>query len=183
MGLDPVANFAKVTVSTGYTAESTSIVLASGDGSKLPQPSTSGAFNLVWFNSTDYADPADDPNVEIVRCTARSTNTLTVARAQEGTTASTKNTSGKTYQMVLALTAKMIADIAAQASGTHVENEVVAGSGTSWTLADTPIDGSVKLYAGTRLIPGVSADYTISGVTITTAASYPEGALIADYRK
>ena len=109
--LDPVKNFAKVTVSTGYSATDTSIVLNSGNGAKLPDPSTDGAFNLVWWNSTDYSDPTDDPNVEIVRVTARSTDTLTVTRGQEGTSATDKNISGKTYQMILGPTKKTIDDI------------------------------------------------------------------------
>jgi hypothetical protein len=119
MALDPAKNFAKVTVSIGYGSEDTSIVLSTGDGAKLPDPSVSGAFNLVWWNVSDYSDPADDPNKEIVRCTARSSDTLTVTRAQESTSATTKNTSAKTYKMILALTAKMITDIGAayEASG------------------------------------------------------------------
>lgn len=114
MTLDAVKNFAKVTVSIGYDAAATSIALTTGHGARLPAPSTDGAFNLVWWNSTDYADPTDDPNVEIVRCTGRSTDTLTITRAQEGTSASTKNTSAKTYSMILAVTAKMITDLNAQ---------------------------------------------------------------------
>lgn len=178
---DARKNFAKVEVSTGYDAAATSIDLATGDGAKLPDPATDGAFNLVWFDSTAYADPADDPNVEIVRVTARATDTLTVTRAQEDTSASSKNASGHTYKMVLSPTAKTIDDIENALPGTFVDNEVVSGSGTSWTLANTPIAGSVKLHAGTRLVPG--DDYTISGVSITTTNSYPAGALIADYRK
>lgn len=108
--LDPVINFGKVTVSTGYDAVATSIILNTNEGSKLPDPS-SGAFNLVWWNSTDYPDPSDDPNKEIVRCTAKTTDTLTVTRAQEGTTATAKNTVGKTYKMILTPTAKMMSDI------------------------------------------------------------------------
>jgi len=111
MILDPVKNFAIVTVSTGYAAGATSIVLSSGDGAKLPAPSTDGAFNLVWYNSSDYPNPADDPNVEIVRCTGRSTDTLTVTRAQEGTADVNHNTGGKTYKMLLSITKKMIDDI------------------------------------------------------------------------
>ena len=111
MALDPVKNFAKVEVSTGYDAAATSIVLTAGGGAKLPDPATDGAFNLVWWNDTDYKDPADDSNKEIVRCTARSTDTLTVTRAQEGTTATVKNVAGKTYKMVLAMTKKMKDDI------------------------------------------------------------------------
>lgn len=101
---DPVKNFGRVTVSTGYDASATSIVLSGSEGAKLPQPTTDGPFNLVWYNSTDYLNPTDDPNREIVRCTARSTDNLTVTRGQEGITATTKNTSAKTYKMILALT-------------------------------------------------------------------------------
>lgn len=64
-----------------------------------------------------------------------------------------------------------------------VENEVVSGSGTSWTLSATPIAGSVKLWGGgIRLTPGVGNDYTISGTSITTANSFPAASLLADYR-
>jgi hypothetical protein len=110
MPLDPVRNFAKVTVSTGYSASDTTIVLVTGDGAKLPNPATEGAFNLTWWNWTDYKDPADDPYVEIVRCTARNNDTLTVIRGQEGTVASAKNLSGKIYKMVLTMTRKKLED-------------------------------------------------------------------------
>lgn len=110
MALDGVKNFAKVEVSTGYSDTATSIVLSTGEGAKLPDPSTA-EYNVTWWNSTDYPDPSDDPNVEIVRVTAKTTDTLTVTRNQESSGASTKNTSGKTYKMVLGITAKMITDI------------------------------------------------------------------------
>lgn len=118
MALDPVKNFAKCVVSLGYDDVATSIVLQAGDGAKLPTPATDGAFNLVWWNSTDYADPSDDPNKEIVRCTVRTTDTLTITRAQEGTTATTKNTVSKTYKMILAPTKKTIDDIVSGLFGT-----------------------------------------------------------------
>lgn len=111
MALDPRVNFGKVTVSTGYDASAVSIVLSSGEGAKLPSTHN---YNLVWWNSTDYSDPTDDPNAEIVRVTARTTDTLTVTRGQESITASTKNTASKTYRMVLAITKKMIDDIESQ---------------------------------------------------------------------
>jgi hypothetical protein len=100
----PVTNFAKVTVSTGYDAAATSIVLSSGHGAKLP-----GTFPypLTWWNATDFSDPADDTNKEIVTVTNRSSDTLTVTRGVEGTSASTKNTGGKTYKMVLGITKAM----------------------------------------------------------------------------
>jgi hypothetical protein len=109
--VDAVKNFGKVEVSQGYDDLATSIVLTTGYGARLPDTETDGEFNLVWWNASDYGDPADDANKEIVRVTARIADTLTVIRAQEGTNASTKNTTGKTYRMILALTAKTITDI------------------------------------------------------------------------
>jgi len=111
MALDPVKNFAKVDVSTGYDASATSVVLTAGGAAKLPDPSSAGAFNLVWWNSTDHPDPSDDANVEIVRVTSISSETLTVSRGQEGVTATTKNTASKDYKMILAPTKKTIDDI------------------------------------------------------------------------
>ena len=118
--MDALKNFGKVTVSTGYDNDDTSIVLTTGHGANLPDPSTDGNYNLVWWNSTDYPDPADDPNKEIVRVTGKSTDTLTVVRPAVGNSyngetsanaASNKNTGGKVYKMILALTYKVMTGI------------------------------------------------------------------------
>lgn len=154
LGLDAVKNFGKCEVSTGYNDSATSIVLASGEGAKLPDPSTDGQFNLVWYNADDYPDPSDDPNKEIVRCTARSSNTLTIIRAQEGTSASSKNTANKTYRMILTMTAKTIADIDGH-NHTHNNLSSLQGGTTSQyyhltsaqhTIATQPSTSSVSGY-------------------------------------
>lgn len=100
--MDAFKNRVKVTVSTGYNSAATSIVLNGGDGAKLPAV----PFNAVWWNFTDYSDPSDDANAEIIRVTAVSTDTLTITRAQEGDTATNKNTGGKVYKLIVGLTAK-----------------------------------------------------------------------------
>ena len=62
-----------------------------------------------------------------------------------------------------------------------VYNEVVSGSGTSFTLANTPIAGSVALYGqGQRLF--LTIDYTISGANIMTVNSWLAGEILADYQ-
>src|SRR5262245_42811040 len=94
-------NFARVRVSTGYNGSATSIVLFSGDGARLP--STAGYY-LVWWNYSDYPDPTDDPNREIVKVTARSSDTLTITRGHQGTSAATHNTPNKNYRMSLSST-------------------------------------------------------------------------------
>jgi hypothetical protein len=64
--MDNFKNFAKVSLSAGYDDSATEVELAGGEGAKLPD----APFNATWWNSTDYPDPSDDPNVEIVRVTA-----------------------------------------------------------------------------------------------------------------
>lgn len=115
--LDPVENFAKVTVSQGYDSVATTIVVTTGQGARLPSATP---FSLVWWNSTDYGDPSDDPAREIIRVTNRSGDTLTVLRAQEGTSATAHNSAGKTYRLVQGLTKAMWGQIT---------SEIAAGSG------------------------------------------------------
>lgn len=116
---DAIKNFVKVDVSTGYDDTAVTVVVATGQGTELPDPATAN-FNLTWWNSTDYADPSDDPNVEIVRVTAKTGDSLTVVRPAVGNsyngetsanTAKTHNTGGKTYKMMLAPTYKVFNDI------------------------------------------------------------------------
>jgi hypothetical protein len=174
--LDPVANLIKLQLNQGYDQNATSIVVTSG-GSSLPSPS----FNVVWWNSTDYPDPSNDPNVEIVRVTAVSSNTLTVTRAQEGTAASTKNTAGKTYQLILGITAKMITDIQSAINAVvvgyrpSVANFTTVLGANSFTI--TPPSGSVTSIlmcaVGTQqFVPG--GDVTLSGNVASFAVNYPQ---------
>jgi hypothetical protein len=168
---DALKNFAKVNVSTGYSAAATSVALSSGEGTKLPQPSTDGEFNLVWYNSTDYPDPADDPNVEIVRVTARSTDTLTVTRAQESTSASTKNTAAKTYKMVLGPTKKTVDDLFAALSVQTITG-TLNGANTTFTIPNTYTGKSIIALNGMILVQ--DAHYTVSSTTITYLSAPPD---------
>jgi hypothetical protein len=68
-----------------------------------------------------------------------------------------------------------------------VDREVVAGGGTSWTLANAPDPTtSLQLYqelsgfGGVLLVPGV--DYSLAGATITTINTIAAGNLFAWYR-
>lgn len=169
--LDFVSNFVKVTVSQGYDENATSIVLNAGEGAGLTAP-----FNVTWWNSTDFADPSDDPNAEIVRVTAISSDTLTITRAAESATgggaASTKNTIGKTYKMILGITAKMMADIAAnlQKPWRYVTvNGTIDGVNTVFTLNGSiaPFDANSLQVSLARQPQLQSIDYTFSGTTIT----------------
>lgn len=103
--MDPQVNFFKSEL-TGlpYSDSDTELTITTGDGAKLPDPSVDGEFNLVIWDR-DLGGPADDPNVEIVRVTAINSDTLTVKRGQEDTTASAKS-SDSVYEVILAVTKK-----------------------------------------------------------------------------
>jgi len=181
---DARKNFAKVTVSTGYDASATSIVLATGHGARLPQPSTDGEFNLVWWNNSDYGDPTDDPNREIVRCTARSTDTLTVTRAQEGESAAVKNIAGKTYRMALTITKKVIDDIidnigasstlsVAQGSHGFVVGDVLRNTSTDNVYAKAQANSAANaevIGIVTQVIDSGNFVLTTSGLVDASAA-------------
>lgn len=85
----------RVYVSTGYNAAATSIVLRTGDAAKFRLPPT--PFKVTWWNRTDYPNPRKDPNREVVLVTAVAGDTLTVTRAQDGTSAVDHNLASKTY--------------------------------------------------------------------------------------
>jgi len=179
--MDAFKNFAKVTVSTGYDASATSIALTAGHGARLP----AAPFNATWWNSTDYPDPTDDPNVEIVRVTAIASDTLTVTRAQESTGASTKNTASKTYKLIAGLTAKTLnTDIG---SGTMAQLQVINGrltleSGVGVSTTDqtakttiyfTPFHGNcISLYDGTDWICLPFTERSLALGTLTADKNY-----------
>lgn len=102
--MDIAKNFAKATVDGGYEDSATSIDVLAGEGDRFAV----APFNVVWWNATDFPDPADDPTREIVRVTSLTDDTLTITRAQEGTAASDHNLPGKTYKLIAGITARTV---------------------------------------------------------------------------
>jgi len=76
----------------------------------------------------------------------------------------------------------ILADYSIDEGEGFIYNEIVSGSGTSFTLAHTPISGTQELYGnGQRLYP--ITDYTISGASITTVNSWLAAQILADYQE
>lgn len=71
-------NNATATLAVGISSSATTIVLSSGLGALFPLPTASSYFYGTLYDSLG--------NYEIVKCTARTTDSLTVVRGQEGTT-------------------------------------------------------------------------------------------------
>jgi hypothetical protein len=74
-----LSNNANATLAASITSSSTSITVTSGQGARFPTLSAGDYFYATLIDTSN--------NLEIVKCTARSTDVLTVVRAQESTTA------------------------------------------------------------------------------------------------
>ena len=72
-------NNAYSTLASGITNSATSITLTTGEGARFPSFSAPDYFLATLIDSSN--------NLEIVKCTTRSTDVLTVVRGQESTTA------------------------------------------------------------------------------------------------
>lgn len=168
--LPPVKNFAKAWVSIGYNSVATSVVLVSGHGVKLP---ATFPYPVIWWNCSDYGAPEDDLFVEIVSVTARSTDTLTVVRAQDETSAQNHNLGGKTYCMVQSITKAMWdairTDIAAAAGGA---SSITTGSGSPEGVITKTVG---NLYLRTDAWSGVNVLYQkVSGTGNTGWSAQPD---------
>lgn len=107
----------------------------------------------------------------------RDGNRMTVAMGQSNT-----DVTQTLPFLINSITGRLLVDSTGGGGGnTFVYNEVVSGSGTTWTLANIPVTGNQAIYAnGQRLTPTV--DYTISGAAVTTVDSWSAGTVLADYQ-
>jgi hypothetical protein len=103
----------------------------------------------VWFDAGTFARPDEDPNVEIVRAQSIDTqnDTLLVSRGEESTSASTKNTVGGEYALILAPTSKMFDDIDA---GLYTDADAVSAINNE-TSIDVDITGDADTLDGVQL--------------------------------
>jgi len=81
MTIQLYANNAKTTLASAITSTQTSITVAPGTGAEFPNPTTGQAFKITLVSATSSS------TYEICLCTSISGDTLTIVRAQEGTTA------------------------------------------------------------------------------------------------
>jgi len=155
---DAHKNFAYSTVATAPSpaASGTSLVVAAGDGAKFPTP----PFNVtVWPIGVIPLTT----NAEIARCTAISTDTLTLTRAQEGSSARTVIIGD---QVAATITAKTLTDVEQllayggdYAAGNYVDGQIVVYNGIAYlctqptSVAPTAWPGGVSPPAAPFTIP------------------------------
>lgn len=127
-----VTNNAFGTLSAAINTTATTITLDSGQGARFP---TLGASDYFFGTLVDTSN-----NLEIVKVTARSTDSLTVVRGQDGTTA-TAFAIGDRFELrpVAALFDDIIANTAVDG---------IASASTSGTAIDIDADNNVTIEEG-----------------------------------
>jgi hypothetical protein len=102
-------NFCYSELLTAIDSDDTSVVVLSGEGARFPATTNGSFYICVWDKYYKTAAEAyQNSCAEIMLCTARSSDTLTVTRAQQSTTARSFNTTGRTYGVDAILTAQDI---------------------------------------------------------------------------
>ena len=159
------SNNAKTTLSSGITSSATSIAVA--DASVFPSISGSEYFYVTFEDLSG--------NVEIVKVTGVSSNTLTVVRGQEGTTARSYSSGDKAENR---LTAGGLNDVATQAD---TDTTYSAGSGitlSGTTFSNSAPDQTVSLTgSGATSVSGTYPNFTVSSTDTNTTYSVGDGGL------
>lgn len=158
------SNNASTTLASNASNSATSISVA--DGSVFPVLSGTDYFYVTLETAANTAR-------EIVKCTARSGNTLTIVRAQDGTSALAFATNDK---VELRLTAAVLNDISASAADMSLNAFTGDGSTTAFTLSTAPIEANTLVY-----LDGVYQNktaYAIVDQTLTFSAAPASGVSI-----
>ena len=160
-------NFAATTLASGINNIVTSLAVAPGTGTLFPTLAGAQYFYAV------LADAATGTTREVIKVTARSTDTFTIVRAQDNTTGQTYITGDK---IELRLTAAGIATLATTETAqtlagvqTFSSQPIVSTLTASSALAS---DASKGLVSVTNTGSGnnvLATSPTISGATLTTS--------------
>ena len=171
-----LTNNANATLAAGINSSATSITLTSGQGARFP---TLGAGDYFYATLVDTSN-----NLEIVKCTARSTDVLTVVRAQESTTARAYNTGDR---IEIRLTAQTFIDAVNEIGPTQVSDEANTSTGyfqvPKGTTAQRPVSPSTGMIRFNTTLDyleeyidgewvGLSNIFAAEGGTVTTSGGY-----------
>ena len=169
------ANNAASELASAVTSGAVSLTLKTGDGAKFPAPAGGDFFLVTLYQKVGQ----DEVNHEIVKCTARAGDVLTVVRAQEGTVAVAWPSATAVQLRVTAGTLGSLTD-ATEATQTALNAKVAASGGTASGL--TLNDGyTEEVFAVTGTTPALSPTngsiqtWTLTGSATPTAGTWASG--------
>lgn len=148
-----VANNAFGTLASSITNSATSITLTTGQGARFPTLSAGDYFYATLIDTSN--------NLEIVKCTARSTDVLTVTRAQENTTARAYSAGDR---IEIRITAATFEEATAVENGEITEAKIASGAVTAAKLASgaavsnigyTPVNKAGDTITGALNVSGI----------------------------
>jgi hypothetical protein len=158
------SNNAATTLAANATNSATTITVV--DGSVFP---TLAGTDFTFITLEDV-----DSNREIVKLTAVSSNTLTIVRAQDGSSARAYSTNDK---VELRLTAALLnAAVDSGAADLRVNSFTGDGSTLAYSLSSSPDLSNTLVYIDG--IYQVKAAYAMSGQVLTLSAAPDSGSLI-----
>jgi hypothetical protein len=176
MTLKQTANNAKSNVATtdalNNTTDPVTFSVTTGHGSRFPAPG-SGFWITVWDAVTYPNDPFDDPDMEIMLCTARSGDSLTCDRGEQSTVAVEHTgtpavrllwTKGNVDDIQTHLT-----DLASDTTftpviGSDAATSIAAGASTTKTIACT----AGRSFAIVHIAKNAAGSGTTGGMSGTT---------------
>ena len=127
-----MSNNASSTLASAISNVSLTCTLSAGSGALFPSPAANQYFLMT------FVDAATQTLREIVQCTARSGDTLTIVRAQEGTTALAWNANDLAVNMITAGTLQTYSQISQVQNG-QFNYAVDSGSANSVIITTTPL--------------------------------------------
>ncbi len=160
-------NNATTTLSAGITNVATSISVTAATGALFPAPTGSDYFYATLVNSSNQ--------IEIVKVTARSTDTMTVVRGQEGTTARAYSSADRFELRITAagMASKLDTSGGTVAGALTVSGNMTLGSTTFNLASGTTAFGvgtanfSVGLQVGGVAVVSLTGSQTLTNKTLT----------------
>lgn len=164
-------NNASATLAASIISTSTSITVTTGQGALFPTLGAGDYFYATLYDSSN--------NIEIIKVTARSGDTLTATRGQDGTTARAYAAADKLELRVVAASLNdfVVKDGDNTHSGTNTFTGAIVSSGTNTFSGTTTVSGALAVSGTLNAVTQSLGDNT----TLVSTTSFVQSALQALY--